>query len=521
MKCPKSYSFVSCFALVFGLAALSACALPSQDAAARKGKIDRPSTARDQVPKERNWQAEGQAWIAKKAKNKPANVSSRAKNIILFIGDGMGISTITAARIRKGQLAGLQGEEAELSFEHFDYTGLVKTYNTDAQVPDSAGTMTAMVTGEKTRKGLISVGAAVPRQDCAAARRNELLTIADLVKAEKGRVGIVTTTSLTHATPAAVYAHAPERSWEDDSKLSVRAKKEGCADIAVQLKEAFADEAIDLAFGGGERHFRPKSQGGRRIDQRDLLGELGGGSTLQTVFDRDALLKLNKLPAIGVFANSHLPYSAQASQVEDNRAPSLAEMSAKAVALLSTTKNETGFFLMIEAGRIDHAHHAGNAFHALEDTLALDRAVSAVLELVDHEETLVIVTADHSHVFTMAGYPPRGNPILGVAGKDFEGNPYTTLGYANGRGHAVLPDAKSPDERYNHEVTPGRKNISSEQTEEPHYHQEVLVGLASETHGGEDVGIWAIGPSSYLLTGTMEQHMVFFAMRKALGASKD
>ena len=110
--------------------------------------------------------------------------------------------------------------------------------------------------------------------------------------------------------------------------------------------------------------------------------------------------------------------------------PSLAEMTAKAIDMLS--QNNDGYVLMVEAGRIDHAHHAGNAYRALEDTVALSDAVKAALAKVNQEETLVIVTADHSHVFTIAGYPKRNNPILGIAGEGDDKKPYTTLGYMNG-----------------------------------------------------------------------------------------
>ena len=100
----------------------------------------------------------------------------QAKNAILFLGDGMGISTITAARIYAGQLAGQPGEEHELSFDRFENLALIKTYNTDAQVPDSAGTITAILSGEKTRIGVLGVSANVAQSDCAAALENSIPT---------------------------------------------------------------------------------------------------------------------------------------------------------------------------------------------------------------------------------------------------------------------------------------------------------------------------------------------------------
>ncbi|RYY39284.1 MAG: alkaline phosphatase, partial [Sphingomonadales bacterium] len=160
---------------------------------------------------------------------------TRAKNVILFIGDGMGISTITAARIYEGQKRGQTGEENLLSFEKFPQTALVKTYNTDAQVPDSAGTATAMNAGVKTRIGSIGVGEAAERGDCASGKANPLPSSAEAAKRAGLQVGIVTTTRITHATPAAVYGHSVSRDWESDKDIPAAERPEGCADLAAQL----------------------------------------------------------------------------------------------------------------------------------------------------------------------------------------------------------------------------------------------------------------------------------------------
>ena len=115
--------------------------------------------------------------------------------------------------------------------------------------------------------------------------------------------------------------------------------------------------------------------------------------------------------------------------------PSLAEMTAKAIEVLS--HNPNGYFLMVESGRIDHAHHLNNANRALVDTLALDEAISMALKLTQPSHTLLVVTSDHSHVFTFGGFPKRGNHILGTDSKpsDVDSLPYTTLLYANGPGY--------------------------------------------------------------------------------------
>ena len=140
-----------------------------------------------------------------------------------------------------------------------------------------------------------------------------------------------------------------------------------------------------------------------------------------------------------LFNESHMQYEAdRANDVAGE--PSLSAMTGKAIDILKN--NEKGFFLTVESGRIDHGHHAGNAFNALSDTVEFAKAVQTAVENTNPEETLILVTADHSHVFTIAGYPKRGNPILGkvvAVGSEepslaADGMPYTTVGYANGLG---------------------------------------------------------------------------------------
>ena len=207
--------------------------------------------------------------------------------------------------------------------------------------------------------------------------------------------------------------------------------------------------------------------------------------------------------------------------------PSIAEMTAKAIEILS--KNPRGYYLMVEAGRIDHAHHAGNAHRALTDTIALSEAVAVAKQMTNDADTLIIVTADHSHVFTIAGYPSRGNPILGTAAidgvnlTDSLGLPYTTVSYANGPGwtgnftRKVFDSATEgtlPDTYVGGALRPDLTTID---TTDPNYLQEATVPLGSETHAGEDVAIYADGPRAYLLRGTQEQHAIYHVMANALG----
>lgn len=161
-------------------------------------------------------------------------MAGKARNVILFLGDGMSLTTVAAARILDGQRKGGPGEENLLSWEQFPATAFSKTYNTDSQTPDSAGTMTAITTGVKSHMGAIGVSSG-HRSDCADSLNKGLLSWLQLADSAGMATGIVTTTRLTHATPAATYAHSPDRNWENDTDLPESARAAGCQDIAQQV----------------------------------------------------------------------------------------------------------------------------------------------------------------------------------------------------------------------------------------------------------------------------------------------
>ena len=469
----------------------------------------------------------------------------RARNVILFVGDGMGVSTLTAARILEGQARGEPGEENALAFEGYPHTALVKTYNVDAQTPDSAGTMTAMVSGVKTDVGVIGVDEDVERGECASAAGNELVTALELAELGGKATGIVSTARITHATPAATYAKSVDRNWEDDSDMPEEALAAGCIDIASQLVgfEALLEErvpgsdvdGIEVAMGGGRRHFLPKDAAfnsadasseveGDRTDGRDLtaewLGSYPGGTYVEDAAGFAAFDTSSAGPVLALFNESHMQYEADRENDVAGE-PSLAEMTEVAIARLRGDEN--GFFLVVESGRIDHAHHAGSAYGALTDTIEFAEAVAAARDAVG-DDTLIIVTADHGHVFTIAGYPKRGNPILGKVvsvGADevalaADELPYTTLGYANGRGFRDLgDDATDADVSYALDIEAGRRDLTFVDTTSPGFHQEALVPLTAETHSGEDVGVHATGPGAALVRGTFEQNVIFHVMEHA------
>ncbi len=515
------------------LALAAACAAPAQEAPAAAPAADSAAA----------WRESGRAELAAtRALTPPAKP---ARNVILFIGDGMGVSTVTAARILDGQLRGERGEENRLAFERLPYVALIKTYNTNQQVPDSAGTATALLTGVKTRAGVIDLDTTA-RLGVPSRPEQRLTTLFERAEAKGLATGVVTTARLTHATPAAAYAHTPQRNWESDADLPAEAAAAGERDIALQLVEFAGGAGLDVALGGGRANFRPADapdpeypdQHGRRRDGRDLVAAWRAAAPGRTsVWNRDQLLAPETAAArqvLGLFDPSHMQFEAQRER-DPAGEPSLAEMTTFAIDHLS--RNEKGYVLLVEGGRIDHGHHAGSAYLALHDAIALSQAVEAALVRVDLTDTLVVVTADHSHVFSIAGYPSRGNPILGLVrvndergapsgelARDASGLPYTTLGYQNGPGYTGASDAQPEGPKhFPHEpkrvsgITRGRPDLTAVDTTDPDYLQESAVPLRSETHGGEDVPLYAGGPGAQLFHGVQEQSYVYYAMAAALG----
>lgn len=491
-----------------------------------------PALAGDPSHTTAYWREQGAAALEAALAVKPN--TRRAKNVILFVGDGNGVATVTATRIFDGQSRGGPGEENILSYERLPHVALAKTYNTNQQVPDSAGTMSAIMTGVKTRDGVIALGPEAVTGQCAGSAAVALPTLLEEAEARGLATGIVTTTRITHATPAATYAHSPNRDWEDDTQVPREMRGE-CPDIARQLVEFSHGDGIEVIMGGGRQHLLPAGEvdpeypdkSGRRGDGRNLIAEWQARHPDGAyVWNRAqfAALRPDTPRILALFEPSHMHFEADREALGGDE-PSLAEMTALAVERLAREAN--GYFLMVEGGRIDHAHHAGNAYRALSDGQAFARAVQAALDRVNLDDTLVIVTADHSHVLTLAGYPTRGNPILGkVVSNDprgepeeepyraLDGKPYTTVGYANGPGHAA---GLAITERERRGGTPGRADLTDVDTTHRDFYQEALVPHYSETHGGEDVAIYAGGPWAHLIHGVQEQNFIHQVMRHALG----
>ncbi|MES2259340.1 MAG: alkaline phosphatase [Pseudomonadota bacterium] len=447
-----------------------------------------------------------------------AQAAGEAKNIIFFLGDGMGPSTVTASRIYK------YGEDGSLTMDKLERTARIKTYSNDAQTTDSAPSMAAYMTGVKMNNEVISMSAETvatpPGKDangnlgvnnCAASGNGSTaVTILELAKAKGKAVGSITTTELTHATPAATFSHICNR----NAQYAIAAQ---IAPGGAGYNAALGD-GVDVLMGGGRNHFIPFDANNKtgRADGRNLLTEMAAkGYTVAATKTDMAAAPLNK-KFIGLYSSkSHLEYELDRSATpplgEGATQPSLAEMTTKAMDILA--QNTNGYFLMVEGGRIDHALHGTNAKRALADTIAFDDAIKAALDkakLTDPTlaNTLIVVTADHDHTLAFNGYGKRGNPILdinrdyktGKPSKDADGNTYTTLVFGNG--------PNRPDRR---------ANLDSATVLADNYLQETGVRLASETHGGGDVKLLATGAGAKTFKGTLDNTKVFGLLKTAFG----
>ncbi|PHV12070.1 alkaline phosphatase [Chitinimonas sp. BJB300] len=438
----------------------------------------------------------------------PAIAAGEAKNVIFFLGDGMGPTTITAARIYK------YGEAGSLAMDTLNRTARIKTFSNDGQTTDSAPSMGAYMTGVKMNNEVISMSADTKAMEsngktytsnCGTANGAPAVTLLELAKAKGKAIGAVTTAGVTHATPASTYAHTCHRDAEAD-----------IATQAVPGGDGFNTKlgtGLDVLLGGGRRFWQPiKVSGGKRADGRDLTAEMvANGYTYVTTgkaFQAVDAKATNKL--LGLFATSHMDF--ELDRVEKSLdQPSLSEMAVKAIDVLS--KNANGYVLMVEGGRIDHALHGTNAKRVMEDTIAFDDAIKAVLAKVDLSNTLIVVTADHDHTMTINGYAKIGNPILdivrnykdGQPALDADGNTYTTLVFGNGPNR---PDVRTS-------VASGKANAS--QALHDDYMQETGVRLSGETHGGGDVKLFAAGAGKAPFKGTLDNTKVFGLVKAAAG----
>ncbi|KAF3835222.1 hypothetical protein F7725_027780 [Dissostichus mawsoni] len=443
------------------------------------------------------WDAQARATLEAALKLRPRE--HQAKNLILFLGDGMGVSTVSAARILRGQMEGGSGEETMLAMDTFPYLALSKTYSVDKQVADSASTATAYHCGVKANAKTVGLSANAVAYECNTTFGNEVYSVLRRAKAQGKSVGVVTTTRVQHASPAAAYAHSVSRSWYSDADLPSGARRQGCVDIATQL----------VILGGGRMYMTPKgtadpeyptsnSRKGDRKDKRNLIDvwlKAKPKKKSHYVWHRKEFDEINVKTTDRLMAKGHAIRGFR----NRTRDPSIVEMTEKAIQILS--KNPKGYFLFVE-DEIDHGHHDGIAKLALTEAVMFDRAIQHAAHLTRESDTLTVVTADHSHVFTFGGNTPRGNPIFGLAPKRADDKmPFTSILYANGPGYVHINGT--------------RGNITMADYHDEEYMQQAAVPLDSETHGGEDVAIYAKGPMAHLFHGVKEQNYVAHVMAYA------
>ena len=445
------------------------------------------------------------------------------KNVIFFLGDGMGMTTMTAARIYS------VGEDGELTMDTLPETAFVKTFSNDAQVTDSAPSMSAYMTGVKMNNEVLSMSANTQAIDpikdangnklgnnCGANNGTPATTLLELAKAKGLSAGVVTTTRITHATPAATYSHICHRDLENDIAAAMVPGGNG-------YNSALGTTGLDVVLGGGTQFFTPFKDGGKRADGRNLIAEMkaqnytvAGNAAEFNAVDASKTERL-----FGLFTSSHMSYDLDR---DASKEPSLADMTGKAMDVLA--KNKKGYFLMVEGGRIDHALHETTAKKALQDTVAFDNAIKTAIakaKLTDPElkNTLIVVTADHDHTLVLNGYAKRtgktaaGNPgvlglvknyVTGNVEKDLDGAPYSIIGFGNGenRTQASRSTMVSLDET---------------STSANAYHQEAVIRVSAgnETHGGTDVFLGAIGKGSDTFLGTIDNTKVFTLVKTAGG----
>ncbi len=294
------------------------------------------------------------------AASRPAPALS-ARCVILFIGDGMGFDHVRAAAMHRA------GPGGTLSFESFPFRGSVATANADGGVTDSAAAATAMATGVKVHNMVVSVA--------SPGDGSPLRTALELFAAAGRSTGLVTTSSVLDATPAAFAAHRPSRT-----------------DYAGIGEDCLAGSRPNVLFGGG----------------RHLAAADAARAGYAVVRDRAGMAALDTAShdrVAGLFGADNLPYEADGT----GALPRLSEMTAVALRILA--RNPAGFFLVVEGGRIDHASHANDIGRAVRETIALSDAVAVAVDWArGRDDALIVVTADHeTGALRLLGASPAGN----------------------------------------------------------------------------------------------------------------
>ncbi|MCH3917283.1 MAG: alkaline phosphatase [Spirochaetia bacterium] len=456
--------------------------------------------------------------------------AGRAKHVILLIGDGMGVPQIAAADAYLGAEDG--NWMGKLSFEDFPHQGMTTTYASDRLITDSAAAGTAIATGHKTYCGAISVDD----------NHTPLTSILAEAQQQGKATGVLTTTRVTHATPAVFLAHNVDRDDEN----------------AIAIDESLS--GVDFLAGGGYRNF--VGQGGslksKRTDGRDLTKEMSAKGYTTFVGDGKTADFLAYQPkagdkVLGLFSASHLSYA-----IDKADQPTLAQMTDKAIQLLS--KDDDGFFLMVEGGRIDHACHANDAKTSIIDTLAFNDAVQKAIDYYKQHsgDTLVIIVADHETGGLTLGFAGTEyeSAFKALEGQDISYENYTENAFAQYKethtaANCSLDDLKGDLKNYfgldnltaqeSVELAAALKRSMDGEVIKSAYTDDYLlyggyepfvmeithvlnsragIGWTTYSHTAVPVATYAEGPDSQLVNGMMDNVDIYKVMADALGIRK-
>eukprot|EP00927_Polykrikos_kofoidii_P054349 TRINITY_DN48779_c0_g1_i1.p1 TRINITY_DN48779_c0_g1~~TRINITY_DN48779_c0_g1_i1.p1 ORF type:complete len:627 (-),score=103.01 TRINITY_DN48779_c0_g1_i1:187-2067(-) len=520
-----------------------------------------------------------------------------ARRVLLFVSDGMGPNVHYAARLLFGQKAGLLGEEYWTELDSFPHVSSTRTHTVDFQTADSAGSGTAIHSGLKTKSGMLNCRPTLERWTCNATHHcsigrrsakadrkqsgqppqtHAVQPLAQQLVARGVGTGVVTTARLTSPTPASLYATSADRSWEHQTNGCIYQK-----DIAMQLTEALQDGTLTVAFGGGLRGMVPAASGsavtdsttshtikgttavpegvggatavaeafsdiGQRQDGRDLLAELRAeGEHMRVIVGMDAWRDTNfsarqgdryfasfpNADGDGGAGGSHLSFEVDR---DNSTEPSLTQMTRAAIEAMEASHKR--WFLTVEGGKVDLALHVGNLARALEDSKELMDAVAMARRMLPEEETTIIVTADHSHGLSFAGYCGRGSSPLGycregdpkatgwneqssVPGgivRDSLGDSVTVSSFMTGPGSLLYKGPLTDDSliRTDPSARQGEEVVASKD-----FVQKSLVPMKLGAHSGEDTMTYAWGTRSSIFSGTIDNTFIHHAIRHALDVS--
>ncbi len=449
-------------------------------------------------------------------------IEKPVKNVILFIGDGMGLPSRQIARIMsKGITEGRYNGLLDMELLQ-DGTALLTTSGYDALVTDSANSASAYATGHKTVVNAMGVYENSSKDPFA---HPKVENISEIVKRAKGMsVGLVTTSNITDATPAAMVAHTRRRAEQNF--------------IAEQMLKA------DVIMGGGSRHFLPQSvPGSKRKDERNLVDEFkakgyvfAGDKTELEAANGDKILGLFALDNLNVYLDREILKDPEVLGNFKNQ-PTLMDMTKKALEVLS--KNENGFFLMVEGACIDKQLHTMDWQRAAYDTIEFDKAVALGREFAEKNgDTLIIATADHSHGASITGtYHELDGKTGREAVRTYQDSIFPTFKDEDGDGFPENPEpdvtlavhfANYPDhyETFRMAKRPVSPAIMSgdvaianpKRAPEGRFIPGNLPSDdSSEVHAADDVPLSAGGRGAEYFKGVMDNTELFFGMMRALG----